>query len=85
MFTFAPVRWQVAPIIPRWRLRRIARIGRRFLAILQFQPQGFVVGFQLRQLFKLAQDQLDQFFSAQSSQVILGHYCSILPKLTPFA
>ncbi len=30
-----------------WRLRRVARIGRRFLTLLQFQAQCFIVGFQL--------------------------------------
>lgn len=67
MSALAPIRWQAALLISGWRLRRIARIDRRFLALLQFQTQRFIVGFQLLQLFDLGKDQLDQFVMAHLS------------------
>src|SRR5271157_276960 len=68
-----PFRTQVALLIPRRRLRRITRIGRRLLVLLQLQAQCFILCFQRFNLLRLRQNQLDQFFVLQLGQLALSH------------
>jgi hypothetical protein len=76
---------QVALLIPRRWLRRIAGVRGRLLALLQFQFQGFIVRSQSLQLCKLRKDQIDQIVAAHLSQVISGHRDPSLPYLAVFA
>jgi hypothetical protein len=76
---------QIALLIPRWRLRRIAGIRGRFLTLFQLHLQRFQLRLQFGDLSKLCKHQFDQFVSAHLSHIILGHCYPILSNLAIFA
>jgi len=74
------VPWPIALPIQRGRLRRVARIGRRFLQLLHLLAQHFIFALQLLlqglqrfDLPELLHQQLDQVFSGQLAQFAFAH------------
>ena len=85
MATFLARLRKVGLVIPRGRLRRIARIRRWGLALFQLPPQRFIFRSQCFQLHLLCQDQIDQFVQAHLCQFVSGHHISIFSDYAIFA
>ena len=64
----------IALLVFARRLRRILGIGRRLLVLFEFHFQRFVIRFQLGKLFRLLQNQLDQFIFTQRFKIFVAHW-----------